>query len=408
MRRNRLPATCGGGLQPVRWNDVNVDLMQWDAVVVGGGPAGSTCAGRLRGAGMNVLIVDKKSFPRDKTCAGWVTPQVFETLGVDPQEYATTTATLAGDCRGPRTLQPITGFKTGMIGGAPIETHYGRIVSYGIRRCEFDHYLLVRSGAATQLGTAFKSCVRQAGEWTINDALRAPLLIGAGGHFCPVARLQGAREVSGASVVAAQEIEFAPAAMELGRCGAQGAVPELYFCDDLKGYGWCFRKGAYLNIGLGRVDGTRIAEHVATFCDYLREIGSVTCEIPKGFHGHAYQLYERTEPRLVDDGVLLIGDAAGLAYPQSGEGIRPAVESAIFAADAVIGARGDYSQAGLGPYAAAIQERFGAPRRRTSADWLPASWLRFAAARLMTNHAFTRNVVIDRWFLHTQQPALRA
>ena len=51
--------------------------------------------------------------------------------------------------------------------------------------------------------------------------------------------------------------------------------------------------------------------------------------LPERFQGHAYQLYERAAPTLADDGVLLVGDAAGLAYPQSGEGIRPAVESAI-------------------------------------------------------------------------------
>src|SRR5690606_8572084 len=139
-------------------------------------------------------------------------------------------------------------------------------------------------------------------------------------------------------------------------------------------------------------------------CEFLRETGSVACEIPGRFHGHAYQLYERTEPQLIDDGVLLIGDAAGLAYPQSGEGIRPAVESAIFAADAVVAARSDYTMARLRTYAEAVRERFGTPRQRTSADWLPASWLQFAAARLMTNHAFTRKVVIDRWFLHAHQP----
>lgn len=33
-----------------------------------------------------------------------------------------------------------------------------------------------------------------------------------------------------------------------------GEMPELYFCNDMQGYGWCFRKGDYLNIGLGRLD----------------------------------------------------------------------------------------------------------------------------------------------------------
>jgi flavin-dependent dehydrogenase len=296
--------------------------MSWDAVIVGGGPAGSTCGGRLRAAGLNVLILDRKSFPRDKTCAGWVTPQVFDTLGVDPQSYATDQTTPGHNalCAGPRTLQPITGFKTGLIGGPPIETHYDRIVSYGIRRCEFDHYLLERSGVATQLGTAFKSCERRDGTWYINGEIETPLLIGAGGHFCPVARLQGAREIAGASVVAAQEIEFAPPPDELDRCGARGEVPELYFCPDLKGYGWCFRKGAYLNIGLGRVDGERIAEHIAAFCEFLREIGSVTCRSRRSTV--AYQL---ASEQIRGWSTWRPADRrrGGLAYPQSGE-IRPA------------------------------------------------------------------------------------
>lgn len=385
-------------------------MTQWDAVIIGGGPAGSTCAGRLRSAGQRVLLLDRKAFPRDKTCAGWVTPQVFETLGVAPQSYATADNAdePSTDCGGTRTLQPITGFKTGLIGGPPVETHYGRVVSYGIRRCEFDHFLLRRCGAEARLGIGLQVLERRDGRWIINGDIETPLLVGAGGHFCPVARNLGARRIEGASVVAAQEIEFAPGDDALARCGAQGAVPELYFCADLKGYGWCFRKGAHLNIGLGRVDGERVAEHVAAFCEYLRDIGTINCAIPKAFHGHAYQLYERIAPELVDDGVVLIGDAAGLAYPQSGEGIRPAVESAILAAEVIAAAHGDYSRSSLRDYPRAVAERFGTPRRRTAADWLPASWLRFAAARLLSNHAFTRTVVIDRWFLHAHQPALLA
>ena len=71
-------------------------------------------------------------------CAGWITPQVVAELELDTEDY-----------RRGRTFQPITGFRTGVIAepGA-IETSYGRPVSFGIRRCEFDHYLLQRSGAA--------------------------------------------------------------------------------------------------------------------------------------------------------------------------------------------------------------------------------------------------------------------
>jgi flavin-dependent dehydrogenase len=49
----------------------------YDAVIVGGGPAGSTCARQLVSAGWKTLVVDKAQFPRVKLCAGWITPRVL-------------------------------------------------------------------------------------------------------------------------------------------------------------------------------------------------------------------------------------------------------------------------------------------------------------------------------------------
>ena len=149
-----------------------------------------------------------------------------------------------------------------------------------------------------------------------------------------------------------------------------------------------------------------VTAHVQSFCQFLRDRGKVACELPERFHGHAYRIYERIEPKLVDDGVLFIGDAAGLAYPQSGEGIRPAVESGLLAADVLIAAAGDYSRTKLAPYASEIHKRFGTPRRGAVSDWLPAAFLRFAAARLMATRWFTKSVVLDRWFLHAADPVL--
>jgi len=374
-----------------------------DVLIVGGGPAGSTCAWKLRAAGVDVLLIDRQGFPRDKTCAGWVTPQVMQELDLDLDDY---TAAIACGMR--RTLQPITGFRTGLIGGRTVDNHYDHPVSYGIRRCEFDHYLLQRSGVTTQLGIPFRGMERTSGKWIVNGEIEADIVVGAGGHFCPVARQLGARTVEGSSVVAAQEIEFAPPPEGLARCGARAEIPELYFCQDLAGYGWCFRKGDYLNIGLGRTNSDGLSTHVRDFCDFLQSTGTLACETRGKFHGHAYQLYERVPPKLVDDGVLLIGDAAGLAYPQSGEGIRPAVESALIAADVIRSAGGNYSRNQLASYATRLTERLGPPRTSTAADWLPASWLRFVASKLMVSRRFARDVIIDKWFLHSQQAALQA
>ena len=58
-----------------------------DVIIVGGGPAGSSCAWRLRRHGVECLILDRAEFPRLKLCAGWVTPQVLADIELDPREY---------------------------------------------------------------------------------------------------------------------------------------------------------------------------------------------------------------------------------------------------------------------------------------------------------------------------------
>lgn len=368
-----------------------------DVLIVGGGPAGSTCARALIRAGMHAVILDKQTFPRDKTCAGWITPPIVEELDIDLDDYAAS-----------RTLQPITAFRVGMLGAPLVHVTYDRPVSYGIRRCEFDHYLLDRCGAEMRLGESIKSIERAGGQWIVNGEIEAPMLIGAGGHFCPVARHLGAQTSTGNGhfVVAAQEIEFAMNDAVRNACNIEANTPELYFCPDLAGYAWCFRKGDYLNIGLGREDRTSIGDHTRAFGDYLEQQN----RIPKGtlnkYHGHAYILYGHARRRIVDEGVCLIGDSAGLAYPQSGEGIRPAVESGLLAATTVIESRGNYNRANLTRYAKRVVARFGRGTPPGSHTILPGVKQQLAAMLLATRW-FARHVVINRWFLHRQHAALR-
>jgi geranylgeranyl reductase family protein len=366
-----------------------------DALIVGGGPAGSSCAWKLRAHGMDVMVLDKAPFPRDKVCAGWITPAVVQALQLDTEAYARE-----------RVLQPITAFRTGLIHGSEIETRYPDTVSFGIRRCEFDHYLLRRSGARTQLGQTLKSLEKRGSQWIINDAITAPLLIGAGGHFCPVARFLGAKLGASESAVAAKEIEFEMSPEQAAACRVRGDTPELYFCRDLKGYGWCFRKGDYLNIGLGREGNQGLSEYLEEFCDFLRQRGRIHANIPDKFHGHAYLLYGRSRRKLLDDGVLLVGDAAGLAYPESGEGIRPAVESGLLAAAAVVAAGGDYQCQQLQVYASRLSARFG-PVAAPAAGMVPAFLRNAIAGALLRSRWFTRRVVLDSWFLHAHQSGLQ-
>lgn len=371
-------------------------MQRCEVLVVGGGPAGSTCAWRLRQAGLDVMVLDKKAFPRDKICAGWVTPAVVRELQLDLDHYRA-----AG-----RTLQPITGFRTGIIGAKVVHTSYDEPVSYGIRRYEFDAYLLARSGARLADPAPLKSLARDAQGWIANGNLSAAMVVGAGGHFCPVARHLGAQLGQAETVVAAQEVEFPLSEAQARQCAAVAEEPELYFCPDLMGYGWVFRKGGFLNVGLGREDNHKLAEHVGAFLRWLKAEGRVPGDMPEKLAGHAYLLYNHAPRPFVGDAAVLIGDAAGLAYPQSGEGIRPAVESALLAADAIAQAAGDYSPQRLAPYASRMHERFGARMAKSVTDYLPEGLKRLLGAGLMGSPWFARKVVIDSWFLHATTPPL--
>lgn len=357
-------------------------MVRGDALIVGGGPAGSTCARVLTRAGWNVLVIDRARFPRDKVCAGWVTPGVFHRLELDPAEYRATGLT----------IQAITGFRTSLLGDPPVETRYPGVISYAIRRCEFDDFLLRRSGARVLGGTPLASLERRGGVWIANGDISAPVVIGAGGHFCPVARQLRGRTDTVRPVVA-KEAEFQ---LEPGGSDVEPDLPELFFCRDLEGYGWCVRKGDYLNVGLGRRDHGDLNPHVDDFMRFLAERGLARRASRVRWHGHAY-LASGTGPRpLVDEAVLLVGDAAGLAYPESGEGIKPAVDSGRLAGETLVAGGGRVEREALLQYAAELCRRYpaapGAPRAI-------AGLVKALGRQLLRSPAFTRHVLIDRWFL---------
>jgi flavin-dependent dehydrogenase len=360
-----------------------------DVLIVGGGPAGSSCAWRLVKAGLDVVVVDKANFPRDKVCAGWITPAVVRALDLDLEDY-----------RRHRTLQPFTAFRTGPFNSDLRTTDFGAVISYGIRRCEFDEYLLARSRARLLTGRTVPDLQQDAEGWIAGD-LHASVVVGAGGHFCPIARrLNGRDQQEG--VVVAQEIEFRLDEETAAACPVQRKCPELFFWSDLQGYGWCVRKGDYLNVGAGRLSASGFPASVREFVALLEARGRARA-VPSKWKGHAYLLDCTSTRRVYGDRMLLVGDAAGLALAPSGEGILAAVESGLMAADAIIGARPGYSDDDLAAYADRIEKRFG-PRGKTGAFGSLPGWAKDAAARVLFGSAWlTRRFLLEDAFLHVRR-----
>src|SRR5204862_860599 len=139
------------------------------------------------------------------------------------------------------------------------------------------------------------------------------------------------------------------------------------------------RKGAFLNIGAGRLAPSPLPPAVRQFQAVLDRRGIPRPAAPIRWKGHAYLLNRFARRRIISDGAVLIGDAAGLALTPSGEGILTAVESGRLAADAIIAAAGDYSEARLSTYAHDAACQFG-PRSGS----IPAvpRWLATAASTM--------------------------
>ena len=299
-------------------------MKQCDVVVVGGGPAGSTCAWKLRAAGLDVIVLDRAAFPRSKLCAGWITPQVVEDLQLDLDTYAHSLMTF------PRLF--LHWKKLGFS---------KKTMQHSIRRVEFDDFLLQRS-AATVIQHNVRQVDRQGDGFLIDDEYRCRYLVGAGGTACPVYKtlFHDANPRAKTLQIATLELEFEHA-WQHDDC-------HLWFFEDgLPGYAWYVPKACgYVNIGLGgaarklQAGGTQLKSLWRKFVHKLNRGGFVADAALKP---GGYSYYLRGDVRTVRIGnAMIVGDSAGLASNDLGEGIGPAVRSALHAA-AAISSGSDYN-----------------------------------------------------------------
>jgi flavin-dependent dehydrogenase len=291
---------------------------RFDAIVVGGGPAGSSCAQKLVQAGARVAVLDRAQFPRLKLCAGWITPQAIAALELKPADYPHRFNTFD------QIVAHVKGLSFSM-----------RNPQHSIRRFEFDNFLLQRCGAEVIPHTV-KHVERVGMHYLLDNEYECEHLVGAGGTRCPVykqlfrAHNPRARELQAATY----EYEF-PYDCSDERC-------HLWFFDGgLPGYSWYVPKAdGYLNCGVGgmaellKARGDDVKSHWQNFVGRLRKqslIDSGTTLRPKG-----YSYYLRGNVDTVSlDNAYLVGDAAGLATRDLCEGIGPAIYSGQRAAHSI-------------------------------------------------------------------------
>lgn len=312
-------------------------MTKTDVVIVGGGPAGSSCARQLRRRGIDCLILDKAPFPRTKLCAGWITPEVVADLEMDVRDY-------------PHRFLTFDALRVHLL-GVPLTM---RSPQHSIRRFEFDDWLLRRSGAEV-ITHQVKQVERRSGRYIIDSRFECDALVGAGGTACPVYR-----SLFRALNPRERSLQVAALEQELPYPWKDPDCHLWFFEKGLPGYSWYVPKqDGYLNLGVGAMSagleqkGMSINRHWEHFAASLRRrrlIGDNVVLDPKGY---SYYLRDGVQT-IRNENAFLIGDAAGLATRDLGEGIGPAVRSGILAANAIADGS-DYSLDSVSRYSLAAR-----------------------------------------------------
>ena len=285
---------------------------------MGGGPAGAACAWRLKMHGVKCLILDQHNFPRPKTCAGWITPEALQDLEFKRSGYPYSFTTFS------RFFITINKIKFTL-----------RTKQYAIRRIEFDNWLLKKSGAAFQVHKV-QSIVKNKNDFEIDGKFSAKFLVGAGGTYCPVYRalFKSSHQEIKKSLIVAQEEEFLFPNADMD-C-------RLWFSQEgLPGYAWYVPKAnGYINVGVGakanrlKDSGDTLKHHWKRVVEKVENQGLIRGHIyrPKA---HTYYLRDRVSDMRIGN-AFVVGDAAGLATLDMGEGIGAAIRSGILAADSIL------------------------------------------------------------------------
>jgi geranylgeranyl reductase family protein len=325
---------------------------QFDVLVVGAGPAGSTAAIQLARGGARVLIADKARFPRDKPCGGGLTGRALRHVPCDVS---------------PVVEHVVDRFVLRVGYGSRFARKSERPLVLMTQRRRLDAHLAEQaaaSGADFRDGVGVTDLEPKPGGVIARvggSRVHASYVVGADGANGIVPRSFGLEDgirygVALEGNVAWRDLDRVPfdgsAWVELG------VVPG--------GYGWVFPKGDHANLGVGGwlVEGRNLRTHLSRLA---REHGVDPSSV-RDVRGHRLPMRRLGVP-VARDRVLLVGDAAGLVDPLSGDGIYEAFVSARLAADAILAGRLQDYEAAL---AAALDRHAGASwKAKRVADRFP-------------------------------------
>lgn len=314
----------------------------FDCIIVGAGPAGSSSAYHLAKKGHSVLVLDKSTFPRNKSCGGGVSPAIAEWFDFD---FSPVIKNLVSQVK----------YTFNMKDPAEVELK-GCTPMWMVQRDEFDNFLIEQ---AVEKGAEFKSDAEvqtinlENGTWKINTSIgqfESKYLIAADGANSTTAKLLG---------FALPQQTVAASLQVPGELSDRRKITAFFDFGSLKsGFMWCFPKAdgysfsaAYIRNPKGKAEELKkqLDKYVKLF-DLDPEQGEYT--------EHPLNLWQKNAP-LHSDRALLAGEVTGMVDPLIGEGIRPAMYTGVQAAIAVSNSLAGDENA-LAAYSETVNQQWGA------------------------------------------------
>ena len=325
-------------------------MKRYDAIVVGAGPAGSTAAYRLASAGADVLLLDRARFPRDKPCGGGVTGRAARLL--------------------PFSIEPVVEH---VVSAVDLRLRYGKSLARGngdplvymTQRKRLDHFLVqkaVEAGADFREGVKVSALEMRNGGTSVEGVeaddrggyVRGRVNAAVNGITARTLGIGGNRVV-GVALEGNMPYAKVDRSAYDGRLALElGVVPG--------GYGWVFPKGDHANFGVGgwEEEGPRLRDHLRRLCD----AHGASFDDLEGLRGYRLPLREPGST-MARGRALLVGDAAGVIDPVSGDGMFEGFLSSQYASEAVLDLLEGRAES-LDPYGARLAKRL--------ANHLWASW----------------------------------
>lgn len=289
--------------------------MEYDVIVVGAGPAGSTTARECAIRGMSVLLLDRAEFPRDKPCGGGVNMRTAHLLPFDLMDVTE------------RTIHQL---RVSVRAGKSYVRRSEAPLTYMTQRRKLDTFLVeqaVRSGATLRERAPLREVEVGSGWVSVRagkESVKGRALVGADGANGKTARLAGVPVERSLGIALEGNVNVTPSEAE--RWHETFAVD---VGDAPGGYGWLFPKGDHVNIGVGGnwAAGPSLRDRLLRLTRYY----GFAPEALWGVNGHPLPVYRRGSV-VQRANVALVGDAAGFVDPLTGEGIFSAVKSGQIAA----------------------------------------------------------------------------